>query len=465
MSMKRRDAIKTIGGLAGAATLSRMLPACGGNDGPNGITTYVFMMMENRSYDHLLGAWNALEGHPGDGHAGSSVTELDVNNQPVTAWEPNKDQLCDLDPPHDWDHAHFAFNSGACDQFLKAHQMDHQSATATEVMQYLTRTEVPVSYALADAYTVCDRWFCSVMGPTWPNRFYWHTGSSGGLMTNELPADGYLTWPSLYNRLQEKNVDWAYYYGSIPVLSALNNPGPYQLETDYIATRVRTFANFFTDAMAGKLPPVVYIDPAFYQNDDHPPIHPINGQELIASVYTALAMSPQWKNCMLVVTYDENGGFKDHVAPPKTMDDYAATGFDQMGFRVPTIVAGPYVKESYISSVVYDHTSPLRHVQNTFGLDPLSMRSQAANDLTDVIDMDRLAKNQWNPPVEIPDVNIADWPMAANCFGTGREVDPISKWADQYPAKVAAFGPGDQRPQIAAYRKTIRDFLAWARGR
>jgi phospholipase C len=184
-------------------------------------------------------------------------------------------------------------------------------------------------------------------------------------------------------------------------------------------------------------------------------------------VYTALAMSPQWKNCMLVVTYDENGGFKDHVPPPKTADDYTATGFDQMGFRVPTIVAGPYVKESYVSSVTYDHTSAIKHIQNTFGLDPLSMRSEAANDLTDVIDMDRLAKGQWNPPVEIPDVNIADWPMGTACVYTGREgsPDPISQWADKYPAKVAAFGPGDQRPNIAQYRQTIRDFLAWARGR
>ena len=120
---------------------------------------------------------------------------------------------------------------------------------------------------------------------------------------------------------------------------------------------------FMFNCQAGKLPPVSYIDPFFYGNDDHPPIHPINGQELIATVYSLLAESPQWKNCMLVVTYDENGGFYDHVSPPKTADDLAEQGFDQLGFRVPAMVIGPYAKQGFVSSVTYDHTSALKHLR------------------------------------------------------------------------------------------------------
>src|SRR5690606_2820113 len=132
--------------------------------------------------------------------------------------------------------------------------------------------------------------------------------------------------------------------------------------------RIRKFASytahpdapdgqFFLDCAAGKLPPVVYIDPYFGSggNDDHPPTHPMMAQALIRAVYTALAKSPQWKNCMLVITYDEHGGFFDHVPPPMVTDDtlekFGVDGFQQLGFRVPAMVIGPYVKQGYVSSV------------------------------------------------------------------------------------------------------------------
>ncbi|HUJ59059.1 MAG TPA: alkaline phosphatase family protein, partial [Kofleriaceae bacterium] len=198
--INRRDAIKQIGGLAGAAAMAKYLPGCGGSSGPNGIKNYVFMMMENRSYDHYFGARKLVEGLDGDGLA-MTMTNPDLAGNPIAPWNPNMDQMCDLDPPHDWDDAHNSFNNGAMDGFVKADQMDHSMPDLIDPMQYLTRDQLPVSWALADAYTTCDRWFCSVMGPTWPNRFYWHTGSSGGLMSNELPSAGYLPWPSIYNNL------------------------------------------------------------------------------------------------------------------------------------------------------------------------------------------------------------------------------------------------------------------------
>src|SRR5262249_33550377 len=148
-----------------------------------------------------------------------------------------------------------------------------------------------------------------------------------------------------------------------------------------VSANLKHFTEFLDDAAAGRLPPVVYIEPAYNNNDDHPPVHPINGQELIAAVYTALARSPQWKNCLLAVTYATDGGFFDHVSPPKAVDGRASLGFDQLGFRVPTLVAGPYVKEGLVSSLVYDHTSALRELELVFALDPLTQRSAAANDL------------------------------------------------------------------------------------
>lgn len=476
MMINRRDAIKRIGGMAGAAAMAKYLPGCGGND-DSGITTYVYMMLENRSYDHYFGARSMLEGKPGDGLQ-MSFRNNDINGKAVAPWTPTVNQLCDPDPPHGWVALHNAWNNGACDGFVVQHQMDHNSDTLIDPMQYQTRTQLPISYALADAYTTCDRWFCSVMGPTLPNRAYWHAATSFGFgphdnVTNEvLAAFGALPAPTIYHRLNDKGVDWAYYFGSLAVVSLFGSPGQYQLDLGAPGGtgHIRQFGDyegasgqFFKDAAAGTLPPVTYIDPYFYLNDDHPPIHPIHGQMLIAAVYRALATSPQWKNCMLVVTYDENGGFFDHVSPPTTTDDslakYGVDGFQQMGFRVPTLVAGPYVKPGYVSSVTYDHTSALKQLQVAFGLEPLNVRMDAANDLTDCIDVDALAAGKPRDPVELPTINLDDWPMdpvACTHSGGFRELDPISIWADTNKGK---FGKFDIRNGREDYINSIRNFL------
>ena len=473
----RREALKRIGGLAGAAGLAKLLPACG-DGGPVGITTIVYMMLENRSYDHYFGARSMLEGLAGDGLL-PTMFNNDVNGSPIHPFEPTPDKMCDPDPPHGWVELRASWNMGACDGFVIQHQMAHSSTTLVDPMQYMTRKEQPVSWALADAYTSCDRWFCSVMGSTLPNRAYWHCGTSLGIgpepdaNTRVLDAFSHgIPVPSIYNRLHDKKVDWAYYYGSLPVVSLLANSGPYQLDLGPAdgTGNVRRFGDpagmtgqFFADAAAGKLPSVVYIDPAFYVNDDHPPVHPINGQALIAAVYTALATSPQWKNCLLVITYDENGGFFDHVSPPTTDDDtlamFGVDGFQQMGFRVPTMVIGPYVKRGYVSSTVYDHTSALKHLQNRFGLESLNVRVDAATDFTDCIDLDRLAAGQWAPPIKLPAFSVDDWPQPADqCTHQGgfRLEDDISKWADLHPDQFAGV---DLRGELAGYQQTIRNYL------
>ena len=481
--INRRDAIKRIGGMAGAAAMARFLPGCGGDDGQNGITTYVYMMLENRSYDHFFGARSMLEGKAGDGLT-MAMMNPDLNGNPIAPWQPTVDQMCDPDPPHEWVALHNSWNAGACDGFVKSHQTAHSSSTLIDPMQYLTRTQLPISYALADAYTTCDRWHCSVMGPTLPNRAYWHAATSFGIGPDPeanseiLTTFNHVPVPTIYHRLDDKKVDWAYYYGSIAVLALLGNVGPYQLDLgpDNGTGRIRRFGDyqsetgqFFKDAAAGTLPPVTYIDPFFYLNDDHPPIHPINGQLLVSAVYNALANSPQWKNCMLVVTYDENGGFFDHVSPPTTADDtlekFQVDGFQQMGFRVPTIVAGPYAKQNYVSSVTYDHTSALKHLQNTFGLETLNVRMDAANDLTDCIDMERLKANQPADPITLPTINLDDWPMdpdLCNHSGGFKYKDPISQWADATGGIAKRY---DLRDGADEYLRSIREYVRAAQER
>ncbi|HEY5948956.1 MAG TPA: alkaline phosphatase family protein [Kofleriaceae bacterium] len=479
--MNRRQAIKTIGGLAGMAGLSKFLPACGGDGEDVGITTYVYLMLENRTFDHVFGA-RKLQGiaNAGDGLT-ATMSNPDSSGTPITVYEAPAAQLCVPDPPHGWDPSHAQFNAGAMDGFVKQYELAVGSTGVRDTMQYLTRTQIPVSWALADQYTVCDRWFASVMGPTLPNRAYWHTATSFGLKVNTavLEMFGSVPVPTIYNRLHDKNIDWAYYSGPLAVASLLGNDGPYHLDLGPPPSegtgRIRRFCaypdmpddpngTFFKDAKAGRLPTVSYIDPFFGENDDHPPLHPIMAQALIAAIYNALAQSPQWKNCMLVITYDEHGGFFDHVPPPTTVDDtearFGVPGFEQLGFRVPAMVIGPYAKQSYVSSVQYDHTSALKHLQTAFELETLNARMDAANDLSDCIDLDRLAVGDWAPPIELPAINLADYLAATSapgCKGMAfRELDPITEFANQNPNSVL-----DHRASYdtESYHRGIVEFL------
>lgn len=411
-AMRRRDALKTLGALAGAAGAGRFLPGCGdgGVAPPKGIETWVFLMMENRSYDHFLGARTMLEGKPGDGLTAAMSNRNSAGDE-MFPWEATEETACVPDPPHGWSSSRLQLGGGACDGFAVAYQDSHPGSDGAAPMQYQSRRRVPVSWALADAYTTCDRWFCSVLGPTLPNRMYWHGGTANGARSNDEVLQGaFENVASVYHRLNDVGVPWGYYFGDVPVLGFL--------EESVTEGKIHRFLwDFIDDAAAGKLPPVVYIDPQFTWNDDHPPHHPGLGQQLISAVYTALATSPQWPTCNLVVTYDEHGGFFDHVAPGLVADDRAADGFDQLGFRVPTMVIGPYAKPGYVSSVTYDHTSALKHLQRTFGTAPLTARSEAAVDLTDCLDLDRLAAGEPAPPIELPAVVLDESMIGPECGG------------------------------------------------
>jgi phospholipase C len=467
----RRDALKHLGAVAGAAIVAPTLVGCdsssnGGTpdastpdasppdagtadassaDAPPvvGITHIVVVMMENRSYDHFLGSRKLLEGKDGDGlvdgmgQTDKAGTFHDIYHEPMP---------CVADPPHGWDESRAQFDGGANDGFLKAYQDARGVDVGPHVVGYLTRDDLPVTNALADAYTTCDRWFASVMGPTFPNRWYLHSGQSGGYNYNNLNPSPH--WPTIYDRLDAAGVTWKYYYTDLPFLATMGIPG----------TRMFPVTRFLnTDAPMGTMPQVTVIDPGFSMNDDHPPHHPLAGQQFISSIYTALSTSPLWKNSLMVVTYDEHGGFFDHVAPPKAADDRAADGFDQLGFRVPTMIVGPYVKKNHVSSTVHDHTSVLRHIEKMFDLEPLTMRDAAANDLGDAIDADRLAAGTPDEPIVLPEVML-DPSM----------LDPLCKMSDFVAVhdieKMANLGliPAelDLRPQARQTAVDIAEYLA-----
>ena len=458
--MKRRTALKYLGALAGSGLApAAILGGCQTDDGtaqdmtPDnprralGLTNIVVLCMENRSYNTFFGARSLIEGRAGDGlKAGMANADMAGNRFEIFP----ADKPCVADPPHGWDQSHNQWNGGMNDGFVKAYQKSYGAAVGKEVMGYQTRAELPVSYALADAGATCDRWFCSLMGPTWPNRMYLHAAQSGGLKDNTLPVGG-LKFPSIWHRLSDAGVPWGYYFSNIPFLALWSDLGNRK--------EVKRVENdFFQDAEAGTLPAVTFLDPAFDGNDDHPPLPTLWGQQLVAAVYSALAKSPQWENILFVVTYDEHGGFFDHVSPPQVPDDRSPDGFSQLGFRVPTLISGPYVKPGYVSSVQYDHTSVLAHIEKMFKLPPLTARDGGATTLDDVIDQDRLARRDPRPPITLPSIDIDQDTVEAACEGIAhiRATQPsdISQLAD-----TGFFGANDLRWRERELFRSINDRL------
>jgi phospholipase C len=358
------------------------------------IKTVVVLMMENRSFDHVFGSYSLLEGR-------TDVDGLtaDMGNKMLdgTIIRPHPAEVMCLadDPAHGFDASHRQWNNGANDGFVTEHEDRYGVEVAGNPMGYLDRTTAPASYALADRYALCQRWFCSVMGPTWPNRYYSLIATSNNIRNNS-PVDVQL--PSLFARLDAQRLKWKQYYGNLPFSMLLRGHSLEQAEYQRLDT-------FFEDAAAGTLPAYVHLDPIFGNNDDHPPAHPLAGQILISSIYSALAQSPQWNECLFVVTYDENGGFFDHVPPPRTADVFP--DFEQMGFRVPTLVCGPYVKPQ-VSSTVFDHTSTIATLLRQHELAPLNIRDEAANDLWPLLDAQALIDGTPEAPITIAPIEADD---------------------------------------------------------
>jgi len=402
-----------LGGTAGL--ISTGLPGCvtseGGADDLDtalseaGIDHVIVVMMENRSFDHYLGAL-AMEGRAIDGLTGGE-SNPDRDGAPVPVY--HLDVHCQEDPPHGWSSSHDQFNEGRNDGFYKEHADRVGEALGQEALGYYTREELPIHYALADAFGVPERYFCSVMSSTWPNRLYGQAGTSDGQTNNDFPetASGAFEFKTVYQALEEAGLDWAYYYTDVPFIGLFND--------HWDDDRVGFVEDFLADAEAGNLPEFTWVDPGFLYNDDHPPHHPGLGQMFLALVYEALARSPIWDRCLLVISYDEHGGFYDHVPPPKVEDDHAADGFDQLGFRVPSLVIGPWVRQG-VSHQVFDHASVLRYVCDRFGLEPWTTRIATANSIGEMLDGSRMALNDPLEAVVLPAFEVPDEELTDDCF-------------------------------------------------
>ena len=361
------------------------------------IDTIVVLMMENRSFDHLFSNLPA-------------TGQTDVDVRPDSASNPDSqgmavpvhhlDTLCFNDTNHEWSGSHREFDNGMNDGFVVANEnFSGGGSDGSRAMGFYTDAEIPFLYAAANAFAISDRYFCSVLGPTFTNREFLYAGTSYGYTFNQL-----LSAPenNMMEVLEAAKIDWQDYYESLPGTAIFLDT-----YTKYLNDHYSLQSEFFTAAAAGKLPPVVFLDPNLndagtLHDDDHPPGDPQEGDAFLAKVTAAVTSSPQWSHLALIITFDENGGLYDHVAPPKACppdaiapilqdNDMTAGAFDQLGFRVPLIVVSPYAKPHYVSHHVYDHTSILRFIEARFELGALTARDANADPLFDLFDFGKAA--------------------------------------------------------------------------
>jgi phospholipase C len=371
--------------------------------------TVVVLTMENRSFDHLLGWLPGVDGRQ------AGLTYADSSDAPHPTWSiaPDWQGWPYGDPRHDWPAVAQQWNGGACDGFLRT-----QAVGDTYPTSYYTAADLPVLAALARNYTTFDRYYCSMLGATWPNRFYQHCAATDVDDTGIYP---YLedakslpppdrTRPSkldlaIWDRVRDAGLSGGYYYSSEPMTGLFASR-----RYDDIS---HSYEQFTEDATAGKLPNVTFLDPEYgtipeltgTSNDMHPHGSVKVGDAFIGEVYDLLRRSPQWDRMVFVLTFDEHGGFYDHVPPPKVRDDNVNPNpgphpdYARLGFRVPCIVMGPWAPRRVEHRGPYEHCSVLRMIEWRWGLEPMRSRDRYARNLAEA-----LVFSRTRSAIDVPEV-------------------------------------------------------------
>jgi phospholipase C len=349
--------------------------------------TVVVLMMENRSFDHMLG-WM-----PGTNGKQAGLTYEDQTGTMQETWHmaPNW-QGCDFqDPFHLWQMMATHYNGGACDGFLKT-----QPNGDLFPIGYYLADDLPILGALAQGYTLYDNYFCSMMGPTWPNRLYQLCATTDIDITGFFPEPGQPRPVNLetaiFDRVKEAGKTAGYYYFGEPMTGLFASQ-----KYDSISYQID---QFWSDAKDGKLPNVVFVDPDYTahaefngtSNDYHPYGSVRVAEGFVRDVHDALANSPQWDRMVFVLNFDESGGFYDHVPSPSVQDDTVLPGegpFPNLkitGPRVPAIAMGPFAPQKIEQGGPYEHCSILKMIEWRWGLEPMSLRDKTANNLADTLD-------------------------------------------------------------------------------
>jgi len=390
--------------LAADAPLGRQIP----------IDTFVLIVMENRSFDHMLGTLKAMQ--PDADVAPLDATNPDTDGTPIARFRMS--DYCFDDPEHGWAAAHGEWDGGKMDGFVVYNYTnDGQPADGKRAMGYYSEADIPFFYGLANTFALADRSFGSLLGPTFPNRAFLQAGTSFGLVGGNLFAEPHT---NLVELLEAGQVTWHDYYAKLPTLGTFIESLSRHLDN------ITKLDYLFTDAAAGNLAQVNFVDPELgddfgaVRNDLHPPGDVQLGDQFLDKVIRALMQSPQWPRMAILVTFDEHGGLYDHVPPPAAcppddlepvlLPDEPPGRFDRLGMRVPTILISPYARPHHVSHTVYDHTSLLRLLEARFVLPAMTRRDANADPMFDLFDFDRPAflEPPSLPPAILDPAKLAD---------------------------------------------------------
>jgi phospholipase C len=397
-------------GAGGQSTLTFSVP------NPNGlpINHIVVLMQENHSADDYFSQLGtegqpAYEPEPNTGNP----NPMNPTGPPILPF--HKTSYCEVaDLDHSWNGTHAEIDGGAMDGFTAANVVP-QDPTGSRAMGYYDQNDLPFYYGLYNTFATADRYFASVPTQTYPNRLYLLAGTSFGHIRNDAAS---LPGRSIFNLLDEKSVTWRIY----------GSQGAYAgLFFSYVQAEANTHifpvSQYFTDLADGELPDVAFVDPNLFGtvgNDEHPPADVQVGQKFVADIVNGLMGSPEWSSSALFLTYDEHGGYYDHVAPPAAPvpDDIPPMlqpgdtpgAFDQYGPRVPAVVVSPYAKPHFVSHVVHDHTSILRFIEYRYGLPALTNRDANADPMLEMFDF---SSPQLADPPTLPAATIDQAQLAA----------------------------------------------------
>ncbi len=433
--MTRRRLLGSAAKLAAAALGSSLLPPhlrrALATPAPAGslkdIKHVVLLMQENRSFDHYFGTLAGVCGFD-DAAALKLPNGKSVFHQP-DAENPDGYLLpFHLDTrktsaqkipstSHAWAVQHESWNGGTMNGWLAAHRKA-DGVNGPYVMGYYTRADIPFQFALAEAFTLCDGYHCSVLGPTWPNRMYWMTGTidpdgeHGGPIIKNVEIEGGYRWTTYAERLEQAGVSWKVYqqqdnYGC-NVLEYFKNfkeadTGSQLFKRGMVHGQE---GGFEYDAINDQLPAVSWIMPTSYQSE-HPDYMPADGAAFVASKIDAIAANPEvWAKTVFILNYDENDGIFDHVAPPSpapgTPREFVQGEPVGAGFRVPCIIVSPWTAGGWVCSQPFDHTSVLQFLEKFTGVTEPNIsdwRRKTFGDLTAAFRFDQV---NLQPPT-LPD--------------------------------------------------------------
>jgi len=440
----RRQVLKGMAGAGAALALgaNRLEPALAA---AQDIQHIVLVMMENRSFDHFLGWAPGADGQ----QDGLSYPDHSGNLQKTYTLAPDFQGCGHADPDHGYEGGRVQYNGGACDGWLLSGASDIFS------IGYYTEADLAFNSGVVRNWMTCDGYFAAILSSTYPNRVYQYAAQTDRL-TNSLDVS---FLPTICDRLAARGLQGTYYYTGLPISALWGRkllPISKQIE------------QFFDACDAGTLPHVSFVDPKFLSEedgtskDDHPFADVRYGQAFLNSIYNAVVNSPNWPNTVLIINYDEWGGFFDHVRAPRVPDERndrdIAKDYGLMGFRIPAIAVSPYARKGQVEHTVYGFESILKMISYRFGLKPLNKRHAYAHNIARSFDWE--AEPRTAPP-QLPDpAMVVSQPCPG---GGGRSAAPRAKEHDMMDLVTSGYLDDERLNETAFERRWFRtgDIGAW----